>query len=72
MGLAIFKGYISMISGWMENGDLMSYLRLKPDADRIKLVCRKIFIGRVYELTANGFSVWMFAQGYAISTWMAL
>lgn len=37
MGLAVFKGYISMISGWVENGDLAAYLRSQPDADRIKL-----------------------------------
>lgn len=37
MGLAIFKGYLSMISGWMENGDMTSYLKQNPDADRIRL-----------------------------------
>lgn len=35
MGLAFFRGHISMISEWMDNGNLTSFLRLNVDASRI-------------------------------------
>lgn len=38
MGLAVFRGYISMISPWMKEGNLTAFLRFNPNVDRIKLV----------------------------------
>lgn len=50
LGLAVFKGHVSMVSGWMENGSLSSYLRLNPGADGIKL-CMDICAGLCYTHT---------------------
>lgn len=47
MGLAVFRKYISMVSGWMENGDLPSYLKQTPDADRLRL-CMDVCAGLCY------------------------
>lgn len=33
-----------MVSGWMENGDLMSYLRLRPKPNRMRLVSHRHMI----------------------------
>lgn len=34
-GLILFRGGIALVSEWMANGSLMSFLRHKPDEDRI-------------------------------------
>ncbi|CAE6538083.1 unnamed protein product [Rhizoctonia solani] len=47
MGLALFRGYISMISEWMDHGSLTDYLRKYPDVDRIAL-CVGICDGLCY------------------------
>lgn len=52
MGLTVFRGHISMVSGWMENGCLMSYLRLNPEANRMKL-CMDVCAGLSY-IHTNG------------------
>lgn len=38
LGLAEFRGQIGMVSFWMENGNLPSYLARHHDADRCQLV----------------------------------
>jgi hypothetical protein len=38
MGLTIYRGHISMVSEWMDNGTLTQYLAHNPDADRVQLV----------------------------------
>ncbi|KAG9105265.1 hypothetical protein FRC07_009442, partial [Ceratobasidium sp. 392] len=38
LGLAKFRDQIGMVSMWMENGNLPSYLSRNPDADRCKIV----------------------------------
>ncbi|KAJ1301337.1 hypothetical protein OPQ81_003737 [Rhizoctonia solani] len=47
MGLALFRGCISMVSQWMAYGNLTSYLSKNPDADRIDL-CIGICAGLCY------------------------
>lgn len=44
MGLTMFRGRIAMISEWMDNGSLMSFVRMKPDIDRISL-CMDVCAG---------------------------
>lgn len=38
MGLAMFRDRVAMVSEWMDNGSLMSFLRLYPNTDRLPLV----------------------------------
>lgn len=47
MGLAMFRGHISMVSPWLEKGNLMVYLKLNPDVDRIQL-CMDVCEGLLY------------------------
>ncbi|CAE6409559.1 unnamed protein product [Rhizoctonia solani] len=46
MGLALYRGYISMVSEWMSNGNLTSYIRTNPTVDRMGLcvgICAGLF-----------------------------
>ncbi|KAG8724898.1 hypothetical protein FRC09_012310 [Ceratobasidium sp. 395] len=47
LGLAEFREQIAMVSVWMENGDLRSYVNKYPNVDRIKL-CTQIADGLAY------------------------
>ncbi|KAG9083624.1 hypothetical protein FS749_005887, partial [Ceratobasidium sp. UAMH 11750] len=47
LGLANFQGQIRMVSLWMENGDLPSYLTKHPDLNRCEMVIR-VCNGLVY------------------------
>ncbi|CAE6445184.1 unnamed protein product [Rhizoctonia solani] len=47
LGLAIFHGRLSMLSEWMDNGTLSTYLRLHPDTNRINM-CVEICQGLLY------------------------
>jgi hypothetical protein len=39
LGLAEFRDEVGMVSLWMDNGSLPSYLSRNPDVDRCQLVC---------------------------------
>ncbi|CAE6413358.1 unnamed protein product [Rhizoctonia solani] len=46
MGLALYRGYISMVSEWMSDGNLTSYIRTNPTVDRMGLcvgICAGLF-----------------------------
>ncbi|KAJ1303910.1 hypothetical protein OPQ81_008321 [Rhizoctonia solani] len=47
LGMIEFRGQIAMVSPWMKNGDLRSYLGQNPEADRCQL-CYDICDGLVY------------------------
>lgn len=47
LGLAVFRGHLSMVSEWMRNGSMIAYLRLNPGANRKKL-CMEICEGLCY------------------------
>ncbi|KAG8724899.1 hypothetical protein FRC09_012311 [Ceratobasidium sp. 395] len=47
LGLAEFREQIAMVSVWMENGDLRSYVNKYPNVDRIKL-CTQVADGLAY------------------------
>ncbi|KAG8794234.1 hypothetical protein FRC12_000086 [Ceratobasidium sp. 428] len=47
LGLAEFREQIAMVSVWMENGDLRSYVNKYPNVDRVKL-CAQIADGLAY------------------------
>ncbi|KAG8713223.1 hypothetical protein FRC09_018964 [Ceratobasidium sp. 395] len=47
LGLVVFKGQIRMVSKWVENGSLPSYLRKHPDTDRCNMSL-KICYGVAY------------------------
>ncbi|CAE6415854.1 unnamed protein product [Rhizoctonia solani] len=47
MGLAMYRGHISMVSEWMSNGNLSRYLIHHPEVDRL-LLCQDICAGLQY------------------------
>ncbi|QRW13031.1 Serine/threonine-protein kinase [Ceratobasidium sp. AG-Ba] len=34
LGLAVFRNHLGMVSGWMENGNLISYIKRNPNSNR--------------------------------------
>ncbi|CUA74352.1 Protein-tyrosine kinase 2-beta [Rhizoctonia solani] len=52
LGMVEFRDQIAMVSPWMKNGDLRSYLRQHPEADRCQL-CYDICDGLVYLHSMN-------------------
>ncbi|KAG8793743.1 hypothetical protein FRC12_001753 [Ceratobasidium sp. 428] len=47
LGLAAFREQIVMVSAWMENGDLRTYVNKNPAADRLNL-CTQVADGLAY------------------------
>ncbi|KAG9111308.1 hypothetical protein FRC07_008064 [Ceratobasidium sp. 392] len=47
LGLAMFRNQIAMVSPWMENGSMMSYIERNPSADRCQL-CAQVAEGLTY------------------------
>ncbi|KAG8713140.1 hypothetical protein FRC09_019055 [Ceratobasidium sp. 395] len=47
IGLATFRGQISIVSSWMENGTLPDYVSKCPDVDRFEL-CAQVSAGLAY------------------------
>ncbi|KAG8779062.1 hypothetical protein FRC12_024663 [Ceratobasidium sp. 428] len=47
VGLATFRGQISIVSPWMENGTLPGYISKYPDVDRFEL-CTQVSAGLAY------------------------
>ncbi|KAH7340115.1 kinase-like domain-containing protein [Rhizoctonia solani] len=47
IGVTHYRGQVAMVSPWMENGDLLTFLRLYPNADRHDL-CVQITDGVAY------------------------
>lgn len=47
MGLMLFRDHISMVSEWMDNGSLISFLRVNPHVNKIQL-CMNICDGLCY------------------------
>lgn len=68
LGLSLFRNQISMISEWMENGNLMSFLELHPDAERLGFVSNSQGVSPGAH--HSGGSAWTSARGYVISTTM--
>ncbi|KAH7333944.1 kinase-like domain-containing protein [Rhizoctonia solani] len=52
LGMAEFQDQIAMVSPWMKNGDLRSYLRQHPEVERCQL-CYDICDGLVYLHSMN-------------------
>lgn len=50
LGVAIFQRELGMVSPWMEQGNLVKYLRGNPNVERYPLVCL------VSLIAFNGFS----------------
>ncbi|KAG9127452.1 hypothetical protein FRC07_013635 [Ceratobasidium sp. 392] len=47
LGLAEFRQQIAMVSAWMENGDLRTYVNKNPNVDRLRL-CQQVTDGLSY------------------------
>ena len=49
----LFRPRHALVSPWMENGDVIRYLKTHPNTDRITAVCKKIHLVQVSKLNQS-------------------